>query len=95
MTACAHLCENVRNRRLHTGVLWKHRIAHCARSLLENIQRSPVLVGGTLAVPSRLITCYVTPANMPDSLGARRLIGGLAFSVPRLKMDLGRRRLTR
>jgi putative transposase len=31
------------------------------------------------------IARYVTPANVHDTVGARNLLGGLAFFVPRLK----------
>ena len=31
------------------------------------------------------IAWYVTPADMHDTVGARRLLGGLAYFVPRLK----------
>lgn len=40
------------------------------------------LLVDTLGLP---IACYVTPADMSDPQGARRLLGGLAFFVPRLK----------
>jgi putative transposase len=30
------------------------------------------------------IACYVTPADMSDPQGARKLLGGLAYFVPRL-----------
>jgi putative transposase len=40
------------------------------------------LLVDTLGLP---IACYVTPADMSDPKGARRLLGGLAFFVPRLK----------
>lgn len=36
----------------------------------------------TLGLP---IAWYVTPADMHDTVGARRLLGGLAYFVPRLK----------
>jgi putative transposase len=39
------------------------------------------LLVDTLGLP---IACYVTPADLSDSQGARRLLGGLAFFVPRL-----------
>jgi putative transposase len=35
----------------------------------------------TLGLP---ITCYVTPADVHDTVGARKLLGGLAIFVPRL-----------
>jgi putative transposase len=31
------------------------------------------------------IACYVTPADVHDTVGARKLLGGLAFFVPRLQ----------
>jgi putative transposase len=31
------------------------------------------------------IACYVTPADVYDTVGARKLLGGLAYSVPGLK----------
>lgn len=31
------------------------------------------------------IAWYITPADMHDTVGARRLLGGLAYFVPRLK----------
>jgi transposase len=31
------------------------------------------------------IASYVTPADVHDTVGARKLLGGLAFCVPRLK----------
>jgi putative transposase len=40
------------------------------------------LLVDTLGLP---IAWYVTPADLSDSQGARRLLGGLAFFVPRLK----------
>ena len=40
------------------------------------------LLVDTLGPP---ITSYVTPADMHDTVGARKLLGGLAFFVPRLK----------
>ncbi|HEX8032731.1 MAG TPA: IS5 family transposase [Ktedonobacterales bacterium] len=40
------------------------------------------LLVDTLGLPS---AWYVTPADLSDSQGARRLLGGLAFFVPRLK----------
>jgi putative transposase len=40
------------------------------------------LLVDTLGLP---IACYVTPADMSDPLGARRLLGGLAYFVPRLQ----------
>jgi putative transposase len=40
------------------------------------------LLVDTLGLP---IAWYVTPANMSDAEGARRLPGGLAYFVPRLK----------
>jgi putative transposase len=40
------------------------------------------LLVDTLGLP---IACYVTPADLSDPQGARRLLGGLAFFVPRLK----------
>lgn len=36
----------------------------------------------TLGLP---LSVYVTPADMPDTQGARRLLAGLKFFVPRLK----------
>ena len=39
------------------------------------------LLVDTLGLP---ITWYVTPADLSDSQGARRLLGGLAYFVPRL-----------
>jgi putative transposase len=40
------------------------------------------LLVDTLGVP---IAWYITPADVHDSVGARRLLGGLAYFVPRLK----------
>jgi putative transposase len=40
------------------------------------------LLVDTLGLP---IACYVTPADLSDPQGARRLLGGLAFFVPRLE----------
>jgi len=40
------------------------------------------LLVDTLGLP---IACYVTPADVHDTVGARKLLGGLAFVVPRLK----------
>jgi putative transposase len=40
------------------------------------------LLVDTLGLP---IAWYVTPADLSDPQGARRLLGGLAFFVPRLK----------
>jgi putative transposase len=40
------------------------------------------LLVDTLGLP---IVCYLTPADMSDPQGARRLLGGVAFFVPRLK----------
>jgi putative transposase len=40
------------------------------------------LLVDTLGLP---ITCYVTPADVHDTVGARKLLGGLAFCVPRLQ----------
>ncbi len=40
------------------------------------------LLVDTLGLP---ITSYVTPADVHDTVGARKLLGGLAFFVPRLK----------
>jgi putative transposase len=40
------------------------------------------LLVDTLGLP---IAWYVTPADMHDTVGARRLLGGLAYFVPRLK----------
>jgi len=40
------------------------------------------LLVDTLGLPT---ACDVTPADMSDPQGARRLLGGLAFFVPRLK----------
>jgi putative transposase len=40
------------------------------------------LLVDTLGLP---ITSYVTPAAMPDTVGARKLLSGLAFFVPRLE----------
>jgi putative transposase len=39
------------------------------------------LLVDTLGLP---IACYVTPADLSDPQGARKLLGGLAFFVPRL-----------
>lgn len=36
----------------------------------------------TLGLP---IACYVTPADVHDTVGARKLLGGLAYFVPRFK----------
>src|SRR5260370_18708423 len=44
------------------------------------------LLVDTLGLP---IAWYVTPADLSDPQGARRLLGGLAFFVPRRKHDLG------
>jgi putative transposase len=40
------------------------------------------LLVDTLGLP---IACYVTPADVHDTLGARKLAGGLAYFVPRLQ----------
>src|SRR6478735_6618301 len=40
------------------------------------------LLVDTLGLP---IASYVTPADVHDTVGARKLLGGLAFFVPRLK----------
>ena len=40
------------------------------------------LLVDTLGLP---IASYVTPADVHDTIGARKLLGGLAFFVPRLK----------
>jgi putative transposase len=40
------------------------------------------LLVDTLGLP---IACYVTPADVHDTVGARKLLAGLAFFVPRLK----------
>jgi putative transposase len=40
------------------------------------------LLVDTLGLP---IACSVTPADVHDTVGARKLLGGLAFFVPRLK----------
>jgi putative transposase len=40
------------------------------------------LLVDTLGLP---IACYVTPADVHDTVGARKLLGGLAYFVPRLK----------
>jgi putative transposase len=40
------------------------------------------LLVDTLGLP---IACYVTPADVHDTVGARKALGGLAFFVPRLK----------
>src|SRR6476646_7101006 len=40
------------------------------------------LLVDTLGVP---IACYVTPADVHDTVGARKVLGGLAYFVPRLK----------
>jgi putative transposase len=40
------------------------------------------LLVDTLGLP---IASYVTPADISDSQGARKLLGGLAYFVPRLK----------
>jgi putative transposase len=40
------------------------------------------LLVDTLGLP---IACYVTPADPSDSQGARKLLGGLAYFVPRLQ----------
>jgi len=40
------------------------------------------LLVDTLGLP---ITSYVTPADVHDTVGARKLLGGLAYFVPRLK----------
>ena len=44
--------------------------------------RKPHLLVDTLGLP---IACYVTPADLSDSEGARRLLGGRAYFLPRLK----------
>jgi putative transposase len=44
------------------------------------------LLVDTLGLP---IAWYVTPADLSDPQGARRLLGGLVFFVPRRKQDLG------
>jgi putative transposase len=40
------------------------------------------LLVDTLGLP---IACYVTPADVHDTVGARKLLGGLAYFVPRLR----------
>ncbi len=40
------------------------------------------LLVDTLGLP---VACYVTPADVHDTVGARKLLGGLAFFVPRLQ----------
>jgi putative transposase len=40
------------------------------------------LLVDTLGLP---IACYVTPADIHDTAGARKVLGGLAYFVPRLK----------
>ena len=40
------------------------------------------LLVDTLGLP---IACYLTPADVHDTVGARKLLGGLAYFVPRLK----------
>jgi putative transposase len=40
------------------------------------------LLVDTMGLP---IASYITPADAHDTLGARKLLGGLAFFVPRLK----------
>jgi putative transposase len=40
------------------------------------------LLVDTLGLP---ITSYVTPADVHDTVGARKVLGGLAYFVPRLK----------
>jgi putative transposase len=40
------------------------------------------LLVDTLGLP---IACYVTPADVHDTVGARKVLGGLAYFVPRLK----------
>ena len=40
------------------------------------------LLVDTLGLP---IACYVTPADIHDTVGARKLLGGIAYFVPRLK----------
>jgi putative transposase len=40
------------------------------------------LLVDTLGLP---IACYVTPADVHDTVGARKLLGGLAYFVPRLQ----------
>ena len=42
------------------------------------------LLVGTLGLP---ISVYVTPADMHDTQGVRRLLAGLKFLVPRLKKN--------
>jgi putative transposase len=44
--------------------------------------RNRHLLVDTLGLP---IASYVTPADVHDTVGARKLLGGLAFFVPRLK----------
>ena len=39
------------------------------------------LLVDTLGLP---ISCYVTPADVHDTVGARKVLGGLAYFVPRL-----------
>jgi putative transposase len=51
-----------------------------ARSLVKGRKRH--LLVDTLGLP---ITTYVTPADVHDTVGARKLLGGLALFVPRLK----------
>jgi putative transposase len=40
------------------------------------------LLVDTLGLP---IACYITPADVHDTVGARKVLGGLAYFVPRLK----------
>src|SRR5262245_36660123 len=48
-------------------------------------RRKRHLLVDTLGLP---LSCYVTPANVHDTAGARRLLAGLASFVPRLKKIL-------
>jgi putative transposase len=45
--------------------------------------------------PGIPLSIYVTPADVYDGKGAHCLLAGLAFFVPRLKKNLGRRSLPR
>jgi putative transposase len=49
------------------------------------------LLVDTLGIP---LSYYVTPADMHDTQGARRLLGGLKYSVPRREDHLGGQRVS-
>ena len=49
------------------------------------------LLADTLGIP---LSYSVTPADMHDTQGARRLLGGLKYSVPRREDHLGGQRVS-